>query len=91
MNKLLTILVLGLLTVSAVAFSTSLKTSATDYCPNPVYRSEAWITDFVAKLKSIAFDKDMMTFLQAHIPTDSHMFSTDQILQVFSCIHFDSS
>jgi len=91
MNKLLTILVLGLLTVSAVAFTTSLRASGTDYCPNPVYRSDAWITDFVAKLKSFSFDNDMMIYLKAQIPTDSHIFSTDQILQVFSCIHFDSS
>lgn len=71
MNKLLTILALGLLAISAVAFTTHLsnktplRASGTDFCPNPVYRSDAWMTDFIAKLKSISFDKDMMTYLQA--------------------------
>jgi len=88
MNKLLTILAVGLLAITALAFTTHISNktplrasgSGTDFCPNPVYRSDAWMTDFIAKLKSISYDKDMMTYLQAQIPTDSHMFSTDQIL-----------
>jgi len=101
MNKqLLTVLALGLLAITAVAFTTHLSNATplraaaaagTDYCPKPVYRSDDWMTNFITQLKSFSFDNDMMQYLKTQIPTDSHMFSTDQILQIFSCIHFESS
>jgi len=86
MNKqLLTVLALGLLAITAVAFTTHLSNATplraaaagTDYCPKPVYRSDAWMTDFITQLKSFSFDNAMMDYLKTQIPTDSHMFSTD--------------
>lgn len=38
--------------------------SGTQYCPTPQYRPDAWVNDFISKLKAFTFDSDQMTYLK---------------------------
>lgn len=32
--------------------------SGAQYCPTPQYRPDAWVNDFISKIKSFTFDND---------------------------------
>ncbi|KAL4506047.1 hypothetical protein ABPG72_013808 [Tetrahymena utriculariae] len=69
----------------------NLEAGGVDFCPKPQYRSDKWMNTFLAGIQSQKYDSTMLQFLQDQIPTDSHVFSTEQILSIFSQITFDSS
>ncbi|KAL4480291.1 hypothetical protein ABPG74_020807 [Tetrahymena malaccensis] len=100
MNKIYLLAFVALVGISTLAltqFNTepalraTLGAGAVDFCPQPQYRSDAWMKTFLAGLSSQKTDDATMQFLQAQIPTDSHVFSTEQIIAIFNQIVFDSS
>ncbi|KAL4480290.1 hypothetical protein ABPG74_020806 [Tetrahymena malaccensis] len=76
---------------SEPALRTTLGAGAADFCPQPQYRSDAWMKNFLAGLSTQKNDDSIIQYLQAQIPTDSHVFSTDQIISIFNTILLDSS
>ncbi|KAL4506043.1 hypothetical protein ABPG72_013804 [Tetrahymena utriculariae] len=78
-------------------FSSEQKLAATTsktaeiFCPNPKFRPEAWMKKFLDGLSAQKSDGDQIKYLQEQIPTDSHVFSSDQVVQTISKLTFDSS
>ncbi|EAR93541.2 Von willebrand factor type A (vWA) domain was originally protein (macronuclear) [Tetrahymena thermophila SB210] len=65
--------------------------TAETFCPNPKFRPEAWMKKFLDGLSGTKSDSDQIKYLQDQIPTDPHVFSSDQVVSTISKLTFDSS
>ena len=53
----------------------STKKSTSDYCPEPVYRSEESFKALMKDLKSTSFSTERLEFLKEEVPKDPRVFS----------------